>query len=357
MKRLAIVLGALALLAPSAALPAARHPVRRAHRHVVHTRHAVRHHAVVAARDLPPMNDTAVFPRVEAVIDSTYRSHARVVHVTFVEGFTAGGSRDIPGDQLRAASDALDGIPREHQAVLIGATDPMRFHETRRKLTNMFNYTLGITRANYVNQLTGNRGVVSTTVILNDRRGVYLVEIESTEPGVPIAAGGPVNNVSQPTPENAGGPWAPLNHEHAQDIWLDAHVAGVYLKAGHMDWGGPQVGLSVRRGRYELFTEYGRTFGDPDDNRMQTAGFRVGAPVGLFWQVEAIDARKLVVYLDQYTSRAVGGTLGLGWAWSPHPFYLNLNGGIGPFDVVTPDRLKDHWEFGFNLGATAGFTF
>jgi hypothetical protein len=345
-KRVLLMLGALALLAPP---PAAA--ITRAHRARAVRRHA-RRAPVVAVRDLPPIEDTTAFPRVEAVIDSTYRGHARVVHVAFVNGFTPGGSRDIPGDQVRAASDALDDVAREHQAVLIGATDPMRFHETRRKLTNMFNYTLGVTRANYLNQVTGNRAVVSTSVILNDRRGVYVVEIEPAEAGVPIAAGGP-----GAMPGNESSPGAELEREGAEPLTLDAHLAGVYLKAGRMDWGGPQAGLSVRRGRYELFTEYGRTFGEPDDNRMQTAGFRVGAPVGLFWQVEAIDARKLVVYLDQYTSRATGGTLGIGWAWSPHPFYLNLNGGIGPFDVVTPDRLKDHWEFGFDLGATAGFSF
>src|SRR5438105_1646796 len=77
------------------------------------------------------------------------------------------------GDQVRAASDALDAMPHGRQTVLIGATDPMRFHDTRRKVTHMFNYTLGLTRANYLNQLTGNRAVVSTTVLLNDRRGVY----------------------------------------------------------------------------------------------------------------------------------------------------------------------------------------
>ena len=296
-----------------------------------------------------PMHDTQPFPRVNAVIDSTYRGHARVVDVRFFEGFSPGGSRDIPGDQIRAASDALDAIPRNQQGVLIGATDPQRFHDTRRKVTHMFNYALGLTRANYINQLTGNRSVVSTTVILNDRRGVYLVTIESTdhEGEKMIAAGGPTE----------GGPYAPLNHTHPSELMLDAHVSGFYLKVGHMDYGGPQVGLSVRKNRYELFTEYGRTFGDPDDNRIQTAGLRVGEPVGFFWQIEAIDARKLVTWLDMYTSRAVGGTGGVGFAWNPQHFYLNVNGGIGGFDIVVPQHVKDRWQFGFNLGATAGFTF
>ena len=53
----------------------------------------------------------------------------------------------------------------------------------------------------------------------------------------------------------------------------------------------------------------------------------------------------------------MGGTIGLGYGFSTDPLYLDLNGGIGPFDVVTRDRLHDHWEFGFHLGATAGFTF
>ncbi len=295
-----------------------------------------------------PMHDTTPFPRINAVIDSTYHGHARVDEVRFFEGFSPGGSRDIPGDMVRACSDALDNVSRDRQAVLIGATDPLRFHDTRRKVTQMFNYTLGLTRANYLNQLTGNRAMVSTTVLLNDRRGVYLVTVmpNDHEGEKMIAAGGP-----------EGGPYAPLNHEHASDITFDAHAAGLYVRAGDMDWGGPQIGLSVRRGHYELFTEYGRTFGDPDDNRMQSAGLRIGGPNGFFWQLQAIDARKLIVYLDTYTARAVGGTLGLGWGWDTAPWYLNLNGGVGVFDVVTRDQLKDETKVGFHLGATAGFSF
>jgi len=31
--------------------------------------------------------------------------------------------------------------------------------------------------------------------------------------------------------------------------------------------------------------------------------------------------------------------------------------GIGPFNDVTTDRLKDHWEFGVAAGGNVGFTF
>lgn len=305
-------------------------------------------------RDLPPLNDPTQFPRVEAVIDSTYRGRMRVVDVQFFEGFSPGGSRDIAPADVDRAANIIGNADRRHDIVFIGATDPMRFHETRRKLTNLHNYTLGLARANFLNQMTGSRGVVSTSVIMNDRRGVYVVTVEPRT-GSDLA-------------EHTH-PYAALDHGHefdAHEVKFSPHVAATWVRVDDEDYFTPQVGLAARKGRYSLFMDYGRTFRDNEevdglvetgDDRVMISGLRIGQEQGLFFQLAFVDARELIPYLDMYTSRAVGGTVGLGFGWHPEPVDVMLHGGIGLFDSVTPEQLDDEVEFGFHLGLGVGFTF
>lgn len=302
--------------------------------------------SAMAARNEPPMHDPTPFPRIDAVIDSTYRGRMEVVDVQFVGGFSPGGSRDIDAGELQRAADLVRqaGRERDRDIVFIGATDPMRFHATRAKLTNLHNYTLALARANYIKQRTGLRGMVSTDVLLNDRRGVYVVTIQRRDRDDVVAIGGDIPDSWDD--EMAG-----------REIVFNPHVAVAYVRAGGTDYTAPQVGIGIRKGNYALFTSYGRTFRDPDDNRVQTAGLRIGDDDGVFGQLMFIDARKLVPYFDQYVHRAVGGTAGLGVGWHPAPLDVVLNGGIGAFDVVSPDALKNRWEFGFNLGFGIGFTY
>ncbi|MGH2400901.1 MAG: hypothetical protein ACRDF6_13780, partial [bacterium] len=281
--------------------------------------------------------DTASFPKVNAVVDSMFDGRMRAASVAFFEGFSPGGSRDIPEAEVARLGQTLDDMPRRDRRarVLIGATDPVRFHRTRQNLTHMFNYTLGIARANYMNNMTGNRATVSTHVILNDRRGVYLVDLERVEDARGVS--------------DHDHPYAALDHAHdfPAEVRFNPHAGVVYLRAGDEDYFSPQVGLGIRKGNFSLFAAYGRTFEDPDDDRIMTSGLRVGQEEGLFFQLGFVDARKLIPHFDEYTARAVGITAGAGFGWRPRPIDITLTGGVGGFNVVTEDELKDEWEFGF----------
>ena len=291
--------------------------------------------------DVPRMDRT---PVSDATFDSLYtRLGHRIVDVRFFEGFSAGGPRDIPESEIDRARDAVANVPRRTVARWHGATDPERFHQTRKKITDMFNYTLGLARAHYVNTRTGKLGDVSTDVVLNDRRGVYLVVIEPGE-REPRAIAGPVSDE-----------FASMDRD---EPWTLGPTAGlIYLHADGIDWFTPNAGVMLRKGKYSLYANYGRTFEDPDDDdRVMTSGLRVGDP--LFFQAGFIDARMLIPFFDEYLDRAVGGTVGLGYAFHPGKSWdINVNGGVGIFNMVTQDELEDHWEPGVTAGANVGFTF
>ncbi len=302
-------------------------------------------------RDVPPLNDPTPFPKIQAVIDSTWRDgDMRPVRWEFFEGFSPGGSRDLPAAAVARASAFVDDASRGRMIVFIGATDPMRFHEQRRKVNHMFNYTLGLARAAWLHQATGHRGMVATHVVQNDRRGVYVVEVER-ERG--RGADEPVAGVLPTSTNTVGGDIGDFG-----EIFFTPHVGLTYVVAGDENYVAPQVGLGIRKGNYALWMAYGRTFGGEDEDRIMTSGLRIGPDFGgPFFQLQFVDARKLVTWFDEYTARAVGGTAGIGFGFRPEPIDLTLHAGVGFFNAVTPDELEDEWEIGFHLGASLGFTY
>jgi len=138
--------------------------------------------AVTPHRPIPDAGPTEVpdrTPQSDMVLDTMFTHRGeRVCEVRFFQDFSPGGTRDIGTAQIDNLNRVLNTIRPPFRAYLIGASDPERFEATRRKVSQMNNWTLGPARASWLNAKTGYRATVLATTIINDRRGVYLVIVE-----------------------------------------------------------------------------------------------------------------------------------------------------------------------------------
>lgn len=122
----------------------------------------------------------------ESKIDSIFAARGeRVVSMTYVEGFSRGGTRD-----------ATATVPGQRKYYL-GTSDLERYEKTRRKVSQMNNWSVGAARANWLWAQNGYVGEVMPMTIMNHRgRGVYVIV---TTPNTPIEERVPFSSIIRPT--------------------------------------------------------------------------------------------------------------------------------------------------------------
>jgi len=153
-----------------------------------------------------------------------------------------------------------------------------------------------------------------------------------------------------------------LQEQRSDAFAIGPTIGVVYVNVDGNDFLSPSIGIVIRHDNVMLFMSDGRTFEETRreegrDDRLRYGGIRFSQPTGLYWGFTYLDARRLMVEYDQYTHRAVGGTITGGYQRAGAHLYGNLGVGLGLFNLVTPAKIDADWKPGFAAMASVGLTF
>lgn len=251
----------------------------------------------------------------ESMINAIFAERGeKVLRIEFVKEFTPGGTRD-----------ATARVPGRHKYYL-GTSDLERFEQTRRKVSQMNNWSIGVARANWLWAENNYEGEVLPMTIMNHHaRGVYVILTE------PIIATVPTR------PQRIEAPLQPLEHElrirelERRGLWLRPSLGAGLITMDPLGFATPVVGLAggYRFGQTDVgfYTLQGQDF-QPDLRGLCRYGLQLGDELGwafrLGYQSDWTELRG-----DGHTDRrreggevgvtygtsvlSVSGYFGLGW--------------------------------------------
>jgi len=277
----------------------------------------------------------------------------------FVTMKNNGDTRFFTEDALRTAWSFSEADACDYRIYFVGAATPRRFHNTTPRMTDLNNASLGYARAGALCDTLGNPGrTISQAVRDCWKPGVFIARVylpptkttESTKDTVVIVHETKTERIEV------------VQEQRSDTFAIGPTIGVVYVNVDGNDFLSPSIGGVVRHDNVVLFMSDGRTFEETRreegrDDRLRYGGIRFGQPTGLYWGFTYLDARRLMVEYDQYTYRAVGGTVTGGYQRSGAHLYGNLGVGVGMFNLVTPAKIDADWKPGFAAMASVGLTF
>ena len=316
-----------------------------------------------------------VSARIDSTLHGMYGPGVRIANLSWFGPFAdrEASKASIDAQQVLEAMDDLDWLEDEVDPVWFGSTGPRDGGLSAQSLTS-----LRTRRAALMNVETGGRGVVAPAQPLGmDQSGAYLVLVRRP-PGQPTRVPGREGYVAQDTrivsePARPPQPPRPSPPSRSPQRTVPPSSAGtepgfhlgpilgaMFLSADATTFFSPMYGASVRRNPYSLFLGDSGAFatgGEGSGDRFRFGGVRYGQPTGVFFQLIAIDARRVSPERDVYTHRATGGTGGVGYQWAQGHLHGSITGGLGAFDAIVPGEAESKTAFGFSVTGHAGFTF
>lgn len=248
----------------------------------------------------------------ESMINGIFAARGeKVLRIEFVKEFSPGGTRDATA------------IVAGQRKYYLGTSDLERFEQTRRKVSQMSNWSVGVARANWLWAENGYVGEVLPMTIMNHRaRGVYVIVTEKIITPSVIAQRDTIT--LQPRVVYVGNP-------NATRVWFRPALGGGLITTNPVGFAAPVASLvgGFRLGQTDVgvYAMEGQTF-QPDNRGFNRYGFQYGDELGwafrLGYQSDWTELRG-----DGHTDRrreggevgvaygtpvfSVSGYVGLGW--------------------------------------------
>lgn len=314
---------------------------------------------MVMALFVTPVSARPVTGNIPAKIDSTvqamYGPDSKIVSTRWFGPFRERGDagRSVEDLQVNAALDVIKSIRWDEDPVWFGSTSPMRLDPAYSKrsvtLDDLFQQDLRYRRANYMNQRTGNRGLLATAQDLGmDKPGAYLVIVQRP-PGMPSKVPG-----REPPPQREVR--VPIMITGPVTEWTIEPFAGYsVLGTDGANYGTPIIGMRFTRHRPEsevsLRGYEGRRFDEDGDNQVWGAEVQVGPSDGLSFLFGA-EGNWRLDRTYHYNDRFVMCHVGLALGFSLDRLHGEVRGalGIGNFDSYTENTTQPGGGLSVRLG-------
>ena len=120
-------------------------------------------------------------PVFMSIAQSMYAPEATVIEIWMYQGFSDGGSNDLPEDGITAAQARLAASNADQRWLIVPSSSPLRYDRIygghNWKISSKDNTALRLARAQWFNSRIGNRANVYAPGLTDDRKAIYLVGV------------------------------------------------------------------------------------------------------------------------------------------------------------------------------------
>lgn len=225
-----------------------------------------------------PLESSVVIdhPGLAAIVRSMYGPNAEVVCTWMYEGFSDGGSNDLPEGTIAIAKSDVAKLDADLRLLIVAGSNPLRYDRKygghNPKISAKSNAALRLDRAQWFNAQIGYRADVYPPGLANDRKAVYLIAVRVPEVRAPERVIVCVEHTPTAFPDwfRAGAGWTGVQCQQ-----LDVGLPMASLAAG---W---NLGRTTSIGAYAAG---GVNLGSPNDRTMH-AGVELKPLPAMFFRL------------------------------------------------------------------------
>lgn len=284
-------------------------------------------------------------PKLAPIVRAMYGPTAIIEGAWLYEGFSDGGSTDLPNETASAAQRRAASLAPDLRLLIVAGSSPLRFdlkyggHNP--KISAKSNAALRLDRAQWFNSLIRFRGDVYPPGLANDRKAVYLVAVRVSAPIPPAVVAPPYERiiVREALSPSAWPDWfrGGLGWMGVASDRIEAGLFSATLSAG---WN-----LS-ERSSIGAYAGGGLNFGSPND-RSAHAGFEYRPKRHLFVRLGYRSAAVEIPGDGHTLARYEGPEVGIGYR--RNLVEAGLYGSRGKYADVDDRRWRDKSLVSFEL--------